>query len=1171
MDDANRLPPGAERFLQDQGRIHLTGLQALARLPLEQVRRDARNGLRTGAFISGYPGSPLAGFDQLLARLEPLLREHHVEFQPGLNEELAAAAVAGSQLVDRFPHDRFDGALGLWFGKAPGVDRCLDVFRHANFTGVSRHGGAVALAGDDPACKSSSLPSHSEHAFAHAMIPLLAPETPGDALRLGLHAYALSRFAGVWVGLKVVADLCDGGEIVELAELLPETRLPELAFDGAPFEKRLDTRLLPPMVNEIEYDLVFRRLEAVRAYARHNRLDAALESHGRDRVGIVAAGANSREVGAALELLGLDARERERLGIRRYGVRLLYPFDEHGLREFAAGLDHVVVADGRRGYLEGQVKQALADAPGRPRVVGQRNEDGAPWLARRSSLTSEGLATDLGPYLARLLDAPELADRAAALTAREAPVAVELRRRPHFCSGCPHLTSTQVPEGHVAAGGIGCHTMVLLANREVKFFGAMGSEGAHWNGLAPFVDTPHLFQNLGDGTYFHSGRAAIRACVAAGSRITFKLLYNGAVAMTGGQRATGEKPLASVLADLLSDGVQRIAVVSEDAEVLRTAASSSRIGVHSRDQVDAALRGLAGDPGVTAFVYDVPCANEKQRQQRRGLVPAPTRHVWIHEDVCEGCGDCGQKSECLSVRPVDTALGRKTQIHQATCSQDATCLAGDCPAFLTVEGPPAFRREALPEGLACPEEEPQRPRVGSSFSVLMVGIGSTGVVTIDAILVAAARREGLYATHLDQTGLSQRGGRVASHLRLSREPLDTGPKVPWGGCDTFLAFDPLGAADGPALPALDPARTRAVWHDHLTPTAAMVSDPAHPRPSLSSLRSRIEPRVREIHSLAAEPVATAATAQPLCANVLLLGFAFERGTLPLSSAALEGAIRGHGVAVDANLEAFRLGRALARDPSAARQLARRARPRAMPLEGSADRALALYGDTWRSVEAVLADVPKADEELLDRVAGFAVDLASYQSREYGRRYLRSLRPLLERERSLHPRELAVSPLAARELYRVMAYKDEYEVARLFTTGPFGEWLGARYEQAPRLRYHLHPPLLRALGLKRKLSLGRAAAPLLRALARLRFLRGRLLDPFGHTELRRAERELVAWLEAVIDELARHLDAGNRPAAARILESVGEIRGYEQIKLDRIARVRAEVSRALADWALDERS
>ncbi|HXX49634.1 MAG TPA: indolepyruvate ferredoxin oxidoreductase family protein [Myxococcota bacterium] len=1161
--------PLFERYTRERGRVHLTGLQALVRVALDQLRRDERAGRKVGALFSGYPGSPLAGFDQLLRSLAPLLERANVRLAPGLNEELAATTVAGTQLVELFPRASWDGAVGIFFAKAPGLDRALDAIRHANFAGSARLGGALAVVGDDPFCKSSSLPSHSEHAFAHAWVPLFAPADAADVLRLGLTALELSRYAGLWTGMRIVADVADGGQIFELVDP-PAFVRPELELDGARFSPRIDTHLLPPNVLRLEQELVFGRLEAVRRFAAANALDPIASRHARDRIGLVAAGSLYRELERALALLGLDEPARERLGIRLLKLELVWPVSGERVREFAAGLEDVVVVDARRGYLEEQVCAALYGAASRPAVLGQRDSDGAFWLARRAEVSGATLALDLGPYLAQRLRAPGIAGKlapieAALARAGEAPLPT---RAPHFCSGCPHSASTRVPAGSLAGGGIGCHTMALqMPEREVKFIGAMGCEGAQWIGLSPYTSARHLFQNLGDGTYFHSGRLAVRACAAAGVPITFKLLWNGVVAMTGGQRAIGAKSLLGLARDLLSDGVQKLAAMTADPELAELALRDPRVRVVARDEWDAEMRALREDPGVTAMIWDELCANEKQRLERRGLRARPSERIAISEDVCEGCGDCGVKSTCVSLRPVETTLGRKTRLHESSCSDDRACLEGDCPAFIAVATP---RREPPPFEARLQAPLPDPPRLdwdGGRLELLLVGIGSTGVVTIDALLVRAAEHDGLFAAHLDQTGLAQRGGKVVSHCVLSSEPIEGSPRIEPGRADVLLAFDPLGAADREALRALDPARTHAVAHALYAPTGEDVASPRFREPTIEALVAPLRAATRSLALVPAEQLADAALGQPLAANLVLLGFAWQRGLVPLSARALEQAIRENGVAVEANLRAFALGRAAAAEPALAAELTGDAAPPAIGDEAALERAERRLGRPFAAVAEALGRFHSAKDSsrLLQRVAGFAADLCDYQSRALAERYCARIARVAGAEAAVDSESPALTEVAARELYRVLAYKDEYEVARLLLRGPHRRWLRRHSAAEPKLRYFLHPPLLRSLGLRRKLALGPDFEPLLQLLASLRRLRGTPFDPFGWTRARRLERELARWYEGVLDELCTGLSAENRGEALAIAALAGEIRGFESVKESNAARVRPIAERRLTAW------
>jgi indolepyruvate ferredoxin oxidoreductase len=1155
-----------ERYCRAQGRVHLTGLQAILRLALDQIRRDRRAGRRVGALFSGYPGSPLAGLDQELRHLRPLLDEEGVRFVPALNEELAASTIGGTQLTEVFAHENWDGVVGFWFGKAPGLDRALDALRHSNFMGSARFGGALALVGDDPFCKSSSLPSSSERAFAHAYVPLLAPADAADLVALGRHAIEISRYAGTWAGLQIVSDVADGGRVFELPEEPADVTRPKFEVMGRRFQANFDTGLLPPRVVEIERDLVFGRMEAARRYAHANGLNPICARHARDSIGLVAAGSLFRELEGALDLLGLGSDELAELGLRVMKMDLVWPVEPRRLCEFAAGLDEIVVVDTRRGFLEEQIRAALYNEVDRPQVVGQRSPTGEPWLARRSQVTATSLALDLSEHLASRLGRPDVARRAEPLRAAwERATRSRLpTRTPHFCSGCPHSTSTRVPEGSAVGGGIGCHTMALLMERGVEYIGAMGSEGAQWIGLEAYADAGHLFQNLGDGTYFHSGRLAVRACVEADVNITFKLLHNQVVAMTGGQHASGAKPLVDLVRDLLSDGVRRVVAMSDDPAVRDLATRDARVSCIDRGGWDRAMRDIREERGVTALIYDELCAHTRQRLQRKGVLESRDSQVWIHEDVCEGCGDCGAKSSCVSLRPVATGLGRKTRIHQSSCSDDRACLDGDCPAFVSVPRPAAA--DAPPLDLPpLPEPAPTDWRSGR-YDMLLVGIGSTGVVTIDALLVRAAEHDGLFVRHLDQTGLAQRGGKVISHCSVTLAPQTGSPRVGWGRADLLLAFDPLGAANGDARGAVDPERTRAVAHALYVPTGAEVSTPGAEPPSPESLLTTLRDDTKTLRSVRAEALAETVLGEARAANIVVLGAALQDGLLPVSRSSLERAIRENGVAVETNLRALELGRAIAVEESLEEQLLADATPPAVGDDGDPAEARAL-GAAWTRLEEALSAFSDGDriESLRRRIANLAVDLVDYQDDATARRYLELLRLVAEAEARCAPEAPALTQIAARELYRVIAAKDEYEVARLLLRGPFRRWLERRTGRRPAFRYHLHPPLLRALGLRRKIALGRWSEPLLRGLVAMRRLRGSPLDPFRWLEPRRLEREIRSWYEGLLGTLAAGLTRDNREAALALATRAEELRGYEDVKAERWRRVRAETESALAEW------
>ncbi len=1167
MAGTPQCPPLQERYVREHGRTHLTGLQAIIRLPFDQIRRDRRDGRRTAALFSGYPGSPLAGLDLKLRGLRELMDRDDVQLVPGLNEELAASAVAGTQLVELFPHSKYDGVLGLWFGKAPGLDRSLDALRHANFTGTSRAGGALAVIGDDPFCKSSSLPSHSEHACAHAYMPLLVPADAAEVLRLGHHAIELSRYAGLWVGLRVVADVADGGAVFEVpAEATIER--PKFEVLDRDFEPQLDTGLLPPQVLKIEEDLVFARLEAARQYAYANGLNPITSKHKRDQIGFVAAGALYRELETALMRLGLNENRRRELGIRVMKLDMVFPMEPRRLAEFADGLDEIVVVDTRRGFVEEQIRTSLFNEPEHPMVSGQRRENGEPWLARHDSMTAGTLALDLAQHLADRLDCTELLEMAAPIQRAQtrAEEAHAPSRAPHFCSGCPHSASTRNPEGSVVGGGIGCHSMALLMDRDVRYMGAMGSEGAHWIGLEPFVDTPHLFQNLGDGTYFHSGRQAIRACVEAGSTITYKLLYNRTVAMTGGQRAVGEKSIYHVVRDLLGDGVSHVVAMTDDATLSSMSEVNDRVEVVSREDWPRTMERVRTLSGVSVMIYDALCANQRQRLERRGVLVRADERIMINEDVCEGCGDCGVKSSCASLRPVATPLGRKTRVHQSSCSDDRSCVDGDCPAFMGVRAKrapvPAFEDQLEGE-----LPEPERAKLDSGrYELAMVGVGSTGVVTIDALLVRAAELDGLSALHLDQTGLAQRGGKVVSHLVVSADPeLSGSPRVGWGAADTLLAFDPVGASDRHAIRVLDPERTRAVVHDYAAPTVAELSDPsATPHDPAADL-AQIEAVAQSMTSIPAELLADSVLDEVLCANMILVGAALQLGLLPVSRASLEQAIRDNRASVELNLRALQLGRAVVAQPELARTLTEDATPPSVALvhPNAATHAARLLKSRWEPIPRACEAFSEGGSELETILANFALELRRYQSARYAGHFLRRIRAIAETEAAVDPGSTKLTETAARELYRFMAYKDEYEVARLLLHGPHRRWLERRSESAPKLSYHLHPPLLRALGMQeRKLALGRWIEPLFHALHLVRRVRGTWLDPMRYVKARRLDRELRGWYASVLEQLGHVSGKQNLGEAIAIAALPEQIRGFEGLRAQSAEQVRPQVEKRL---------
>ncbi|UGS38333.1 indolepyruvate ferredoxin oxidoreductase family protein [Capillimicrobium parvum] len=1134
------------KYVAEQGPIFLTGVQAHVRAILDQLRLDRRNGLRTGAFVSGYQGSPLGTFDRELHRQLHLAPDGALVHVPAVNEELAATSVYGTQLVDQLPGARTDGVFGVWYGKGPGLDRACDAIRHGNFVGAARTGGMVALVGDDPGCKSSTIPSASEQMLAGLHVPTLYPGRLEEVLAFGLHAVACSRASGLWSAIKSVTNIADGAGTATpvAAGFVPV--VPQLEWRGRPFVHEPSGKLLAARSLEMEETLVSVRLPLAKLYARANALNEIAVAPRAARLGIVAAGKTFYDLRHACELLGLDDARLERLGIRLLRVGMLYPLDEDVVRELARGTTDVLVVEEKGPWLERAVRDALYDLPERPRVLGRLDAEGRPLVPAAGELDGDLVAAVLARAVAPLLpDGERLAARPAPAAAPVPPPVDLPARSPFFCSGCPHNRSTDVPDGTQVGVGIGCHTMVLLTREgkgELTGLTQMGGEGAQWIGMAPFTGTAHFVQNIGDGTFHHSGSLAVRAAVAAGVNITYKLLYNSAVAMTGGQAVEGVLAVPELARGLAAEGVRRIVITAEEPERYRGVALPGIASVRGRDALLDAQRELAEVPGVTVLIHDQRCAAEKRRLRKRGKLADPPQRVVIEERVCEGCGDCGRKSDCLSVRPVETEYGRKTQIHQASCNKDFSCLEGDCPSFVTVL-PPRGRRAASapapsrpspsepPSGLPTPE-----PRVPAhDCTIRMVGIGGTGVVTISQVLGVAAMLDGRHVWSLDQTGLSQKGGPVASDVRFADAPIGGANKAAAGGADVLLGFDLLGAAAPKNLATASPDRTVAVISTSEVPTGQMVIDPAAAFPGAPSVLAPIEAATRRDENvlLDAQHLSQALLHDDMPANALLLGAAFQAGALPLSAGAIEQAFRLNGAAVERNLAAFAWGRAAVADPGA--------------------------------VAAVL-DAPDepaprtADELIADRAA----ELRRYQDDRYARRYEdAALRVMAVAAERAPDKAGAIATAFAGGLFKLMAYKDEYEVARLHLDGADRARAASGYGPGARVAWHLHPPVLRGLGMRRKVRLGSWFTPAFTALREGRRLRGTPLDPFGRTEVRRTERALVGEYQGIVDEALRHLTPRTADAVVELCELPGVVRGYEEIKLAAVARFREEAAQRLA--------
>ncbi|RBM17074.1 indolepyruvate ferredoxin oxidoreductase [Prauserella sp. PE36] len=1144
-----------DKYVADDGRVLLSGVQALIRLTLEQRRLDEARGLNTRVFVSGYQGSPLGGVDLEMGRAKRFLEPAGVVFRPGVNEELAATAVAGTQLLGQLPGRRHDGVTGFWYGKNPGLDRAADAIRHGNVAGTAAFGGAVAWIGDDPASKSSTVPSSCEPMAQSLSMPLLAPGTVPEIIELGLHAVAMSRATGLWSGLKIVADVADASATISADALRHGIPHPPQADRGAP------PTLVGPASLDAEHDMLTRRLDLARAYARETGLNQVTFSARRARLGILASGTGYAVVQRALDDLGLGEAELEALGVRLIRLAMPFPVDAGALAELTSGLEEVLVVEDKTPFLEGHLKDALYRRPDAPRVVGRRDERDRPLLSARGTLGAEDVARALSTRITTVAGPdglpPSAQSRLAAMRRRRARIAlptVSTARTPYFCSGCPHNTSTRTDDDTLVGVGIGCHTMIALdqSGRGHQIgLTQMGGEGAQWIGLAPFTDDRHFVQNLGDGTFHHSGSLAIRAAVAAGVTITYKLLYNDAVAMTGGQRAEGRLAVPELTRLLAAEGVRRVVVTTDDPARYRGVRLDPIATVRHRDDFAAAERELADVDGVTVLIHDDRCAAEERRLRKRGQLPTPAEKVVINERVCEGCGDCGDVSTCLSVQPVETEFGRKTRIHQASCNSDFSCLKGDCPSFLLVE-PRSPVSRAVPE-LPIRLVEPEQRFGGEGVLIRMPGIGGTGVVTVSQILQMAAHLDGQFAAGLDQTGLAQKGGPVVSDVRIAKEPIRGSVRAARGTVDVLLGLDLLGVADESNLATACPDRTIAVVSTSLVPTAAMVTNRVALPGSPDDAVQRIAEATRHERNLYldAQRLAELLFGDHMPTNMLLIGAAYQHGCIPIAAEAIEQAIRLNGAGVEKALAAFRWGRAAVLDAEAV----------AAALTPSARATV----EVDAASKAIVEHTTAARGELADALASRVADLTGYQDRALARRYADEVdRVLKQATRVAGPQAGERIGLAyARGLHKLLAYKDEYEVARLHLDGVEKARRDAEFGPDAKVSVLLHPPVLRALGVNRKIRLTRTSGPAFRALRAGRRLRGTRLDPFGYARVRRVERRLIEEYRQLMGQALSYLDEHNIDLVVELAELPDVVRGYEEIKLRNVAVFRERAAALLS--------
>ena len=1144
-----------DKYTTESGRVYLTGYQALVRLPMIQRERDRAAGLNTAGFVSGYRGSPLGGLDLSLWKAADHLAEHDIVFQPGINEDLAATAVWGTQQLALSPKARVQGVFAMWYGKGPGVDRCGDVFRHANAAGSSRFGGVLAIAGDDHAAKSSTLPHQTDHFFKSMMMPVLAPAGVQEYLDFGVHGWALSRWSGCWVAFKAVADTVETSASVDVDPMRVVVREPD---DFEMPDGGLNLRWPdPPLVQEKR--LLHHKLYAALAYCRANGLNRVVIDSPQPRLGIITAGKSYLDVRQALDDLGIDAALAAEIGIRLYKVGMVWPLEADGVRRFAEGLDEILVVEEKRQLIEYQLKEELYNwrEDVRPRVIGKFDEKGE-WALLRGTGADGHIVVDHGDWLlpaageltpamiakviagriGRFFTSEHIEQRLAFLQAKEALLGhrvFAIDRVPTFCPGCPHNTSTRVPEGSRAVAGIGCHYMVsFMPDRHTATFSHMGGEGVPWVGQAPFTDERHIFANLGDGTYFHSGILAIRQAVAAFNRprhgrqptsgITYKILFNDAVAMTGGQPVDGELGVPQLLRQLQAEGVGTIVLVTDGSETpWRVSDLPHGVQLRHRDELDVIQRELRTLAGVSVIVYHQTCAAEKRRRRKRGTYPDPQTRVYINEAVCEGCGDCGRESNCMAILPVETEFGRKRQIDQSACNKDYSCMNGFCPSFVTIEGGRLRhgRAQAGKGERFGPLPAPRLPATGKPWGILVTGVGGTGVVTIGALIGMAAHLDGKGVTVLDMTGLAQKGGSVFSHIRIADRPADLhAVRIATGEANAVIGGDLVVTASVDALAKMA-VGTHGVVNCFETPTSEFTRNPDWAFPQDKMQAAIIEAvGQKNFDFLDAGSLATKLLGDAIATNLFLLGYAWQRGWVPVSEASLDRAIELNGAAVEMNRQAFLWGRRAAIDLAAVQR------------------------------EVSPAPVIRLRPESLDeRIAHRAEELTAYQDAAYARRYTDFVARVRAAEAPLGSE--ALTDAVARNYFKLLAYKDEYEVARLFADPAFRAGIDARFEGEYTLRFHLAPTFLARpdpdSGRIKKKVFGPWMETALRWLAKARRLRGTPFDPFGYHPERKAERALIAQYEADIGALLGGLDAKGLRRAVALARLPEDIRGFGHVK------------------------
>jgi len=1144
-----------DKYTLREGRIFITGIQALVRLPMIQRELDQAAGHDTAGYVSGYRGSPLGSLDQQMVRARAQLTEKHVVFSPGVNEDLAATAIWGTQQGPMTGECRYDGVFGMWYAKGPGVDRSGDVLRHANLAGTSSLGGALALMGDDHACESSTTAHQTEYAMKDAMIPVLNPAGVQDVLDFGLYGWALSRYSGCWVGLKCVHDTIEATASVAATTDHINFVLPGDADFSMP-DAGLNIRW-PDTPQEQEQRLHEYKLEAVKAFWRLQGLDRVVFDSPRPWLGIATTGKSYLDTRQALNMLGIDEQGASRLGIRLYKLGMTWPMEPNAAQSFAKGLESIIVVEEKRGLIEEQFKSLLYGQSQAPRMIGKYDENGQILFQSWLRLNGVHIAIELGKRIAEKTNddmvIAKLRELQAILASDVESEAPAMQRTPYFCAGCPHNTSTRVPEGSKALAGIGCHFMSQWMDRDTDRYTQMGGEGASWVGEARFSKRTHMFQNIGDGTYYHSGYLAVRASVAAGTNVTFKILFNDAVAMTGGQPMDGPLTVPAITQQLYGEGVRRIVVVTDEPEKYDDVDTLAKgVTVHHRRDLDLVQRELRDIEGTTGLVYDQTCASEKRRRRKRGAFPDPDKWAFINEEVCEGCGDCGIKSNCVAILPKDTQLGRKRAIDQSACNKDYSCVTGFCPSFVTVHG--GRRRTGVPASGSLSADknhpgnandtqsvdwisklpEPALAPIDDTHSIILTGVGGTGVVTIGAIIGMAAHIADKGISILDMIGLAQKGGAVTSHIILAEQPdAISSTHIAAGDADLILGGDIVTTAADSSLVTVNSSHTCAVVNTYQMMTGEFTLDRDKKFP-INSLRKRIESQVGPdySHFFNATELSRNLLGNTIGANLLITGYAWQKGLIPLPAEAIEQAIRLNGQAVEMNLEAFHWGRRLLIEPEVVKKAA-------------------------QAATAVQVAAPESTHKqtqpdwLPDVIDDRANRLVNYQDQRYADRYRNFVTKVETAEKKLAPGMQGLSRAVAENYYKLLAYKDEYEVARLHSSSEFKQAIEAEFEGDYELRFHLAPPLLSrrdpVTGHLRKREFGPWIMKAFDWLSKRKGLRGTRFDIFGYTAERRAERQLIIDYEASVDRILQSLTVERHGAAVAIAQTPQDIRGFGHVK------------------------